>query len=120
MSVRTGTGDSYGDLIEILCDRFEGEWKAGAEPEIARYLAEVPEAARPNLLPELLRLEIDYKKKRGDTILLRDYIEPYPEHATLIETLLGPAMLPDEPDCPKYAGRYRLDFLFDEGGMGDI
>jgi predicted Ser/Thr protein kinase len=79
--------DSFGDQIEILCDRFEREWQAGARPRIQEYVAEAPEPARHELAGELLKLDIHYRRERGDSILAGDYAE-FPEHASLVGTLL--------------------------------
>ena len=46
--------------MDRICDRFEAAWKEGQRPRIDDYLREVPEAERPGLLHELLRLERDY------------------------------------------------------------
>jgi hypothetical protein len=107
MSASNASGDSFGDEIEILCDRFEREWQAGGHPKIEEYIAEAPEPARHELAGELLKLDIHYSRQSGDTILAADYAE-FPEHASLAEALLGPASLPESLGEPMQAGRYRL------------
>jgi serine/threonine-protein kinase len=119
MSASNVSGDSFGDEIEILCDRFEAEWKAGAEPDIKRYLAEAPEPARHEMARELLKLDIHYRRDRGDTILASDY-KSFPEHASLVDELLGPSLLPESPSELTHAGRYRLEGQIGHGGMGDV
>src|SRR6516162_7570146 len=96
MSASNVSGDSFGDEIEILCDRFEEEWKAGAEPDIKKYLADAPPPARRELARELLKLDIHYRRDRGDTILASDY-KSFPEHGSLVDELLGPSLLPGLP-----------------------
>lgn len=89
-AVNNGSVSSqFDDGIERACDRFEAEWKAGAQPVIEEYLAEVPEPAQDELARELLKLEIYYRRERGDTILPNDYTSRFPEQASLIEALLG-------------------------------
>src|SRR5215831_17075336 len=41
MSASNVSGDSFGEAIDLACDRFEAEWQAGARPQIQPYLAEV-------------------------------------------------------------------------------
>jgi serine/threonine-protein kinase len=110
----------FEDEIERACDRFEAEWKAGAEPEIKKFITEAPPPARNELERELLKLDIHYRRKREDTILPHDYTADYPEHASLIATLLGPCLLEEMPTEPTHAGRYRLEDPIGHGGMGDV
>jgi WD40 repeat protein/tetratricopeptide (TPR) repeat protein len=119
MSHSNESGDSFRDEIEIHCDRFEAEWKTGAEPEIKKYLAGAPESARHELAGELLRLDIHYRRNRGDTILATDY-KSFPEHASLVDKLLGPSLLPESPIEQTHAGRYHLEGQIGHGGMGDV
>jgi DNA-directed RNA polymerase specialized sigma24 family protein len=99
MSATNANGDSFYEDINLACERFEAEWQSGGEPRIELFVAEVPEAARPELTRELLNLEIYYRRKRGDKILPRDY-DSYPEYAMLIDELLGPSMAREpEPDA---------------------
>ena len=112
-------GDSFYAEINDACDRFEAEWQSGGEPRIELFLAEAPKEARPELVRELLKLDIYYRRERGDTILPSDY-ESYPEHATLVEKLLGPGVLTEPAAEPTHAGRYRLEGLIGRGGMGDV
>jgi hypothetical protein len=81
--------DSF-EEIDRACDRFEAEWRSGAEPQIEMYIAAASERARPGLACELLKLDIHYRRDRGDTILPSDYKSRFPDHASLIDTLLSP------------------------------
>jgi serine/threonine-protein kinase len=119
MSAGNVNVDSFGDQIEILCDRFEAEWQAGGHPKIQEYVVEAPEPARHELASELLKLDIHYRRERGDTILAGDYAE-FPEHASLVKTLLGPSLLPNLPFDTMQAGRYRLEQFIARGGMGEV
>jgi serine/threonine protein kinase len=89
MSASNASGDSFGDEIEILCDRFEAEWRSGGKPQIEPYVAAAPEGARPELVRELLKLDIYYRRDNGDTVTPDDYKSFLPEYAGLIETLVS-------------------------------
>jgi tetratricopeptide (TPR) repeat protein/tRNA A-37 threonylcarbamoyl transferase component Bud32 len=65
--------------IDRLCDQFEDAWKAGRPARIEEYLDQVGEAVRPFLLPELLAIEIDYRRQAGDTLCFDDYLRRFPE-----------------------------------------
>jgi tetratricopeptide (TPR) repeat protein len=119
MSASNVSGDSFYDDINRACDRFEAEWRSGRQPKIELYVVEAPEGARSELIRELLKLDIYYRKDRGDTILPGDY-SGFAEHASLIDELLGPCLLPESPSELTYAGRYRLEGRIGRGGMGEV
>src|SRR5215831_4759037 len=73
MSGNIANGDSFYDDINLACERFEAEWRSGGRPQIELYLVEAPEGARRELIRELLKLEIYYRRDRGDTIGADDY-----------------------------------------------
>jgi serine/threonine protein kinase/WD40 repeat protein len=89
MSAVNANGDSFYDDINLACERFEAEWQSGGEPKIELFVAQVPEAARLELTRELLKLEIYYRRKRGDTIGADDYKSRFRELADLIDKLLS-------------------------------
>ena len=41
-----------------VCDRFEAAWKAGQRPPLERFLGKLPPSEQPELLRELLALEL--------------------------------------------------------------
>ena len=57
-------------LVEQRCSRFETDWKAwrqGPRPSLEAELAGVPQAAHDVLLCELLRTELTYRRRHGET-----------------------------------------------------
>jgi DNA-binding beta-propeller fold protein YncE len=89
-------------LIDEVCDRFEGCWRAGERPVVEDYLGTVPAAATDELLRELLRLEIDYRRRRGEQPALGDYLPRWPAQSTLLQELLG-EVLPAPQAAPALA-----------------
>jgi tRNA A-37 threonylcarbamoyl transferase component Bud32 len=75
--------------IDAICLRFEAEWKAGREPDIASLLHEVPEPARLELLTSLLSLDLEYRYRRGQAPEVESYARRFPEHRSTIEALAG-------------------------------
>jgi WD40 repeat protein/tRNA A-37 threonylcarbamoyl transferase component Bud32 len=82
--------------IDAACDRFEAELRKGSRPRIKAYLAQASTPARRGLLHELLRLEIAYRRRRGEVPRSEDY-------ATL-SALLNPATLASLLAPPPQAG----------------
>jgi serine/threonine-protein kinase len=120
MSGNMESGDSFYDEINLACERFEAEWQAGAEPQIEQYIAAAPEQARPDLASELLKLDIYYRRERGDTIGPEDYTPRFPEHASLIDTLLAVRSSANSSTKLTHAGGYRIQGLIGSGGMGEV
>jgi tRNA A-37 threonylcarbamoyl transferase component Bud32 len=89
---------------DALCDHFEAEWRAGAKPRIEAMLAEVPEAERPALFVELLRVERDL---RGPVCSAEEYRARFPDYAVQIDTAFR-AVTPDLPHAGPAAPPRRL------------
>src|SRR5262249_43487443 len=120
MSANIANGDSFYDDINLACERFEAEWRSGERPQIELYLAEAPEGARRELISELLKLDIYYRRDRGEAAPPNDYKPRFWEHADLIATLFAVRPSPEPPKNLTHAGRYLLDGLIGSGGMGDV
>jgi serine/threonine-protein kinase len=69
--------------VDELCDRFEDAWKAGQRPRIEDYLGAASEPERCKLLEELLQVELAYCRRRGETLVLEEYLRRFPAHAEL-------------------------------------
>src|SRR5690348_12819791 len=78
--------------VDSLCDRFEAAWKKGRRPKLECYLAHVPPAAQPELLRELLMLELEYRPQTGQKPEVEEYHGRFPEHRELIDTVFREAI----------------------------
>ena len=74
--------------IGEICDRFEAALKAGDLPSIERSLADVGEPARSPLLRWLLLLELDYRRRSGQTPTPEEYQVRFPDHTTIVAEVL--------------------------------
>jgi serine/threonine-protein kinase len=102
--------------VNLACERFEAAWRAGDRPWIETYLDAVPEPDRPALLVELLRLEWELRRGRGECVGLGEYLERFPERARAIEDAFQASQgetVAFEPSEPKRAGPDSLP-----GGLG--
>ncbi len=53
------------EQIDRLCDTFEEAWKSGEAPSIEECLPGVAEPTRDILLRQLIELDIEYRRRRG-------------------------------------------------------
>jgi eukaryotic-like serine/threonine-protein kinase len=100
--------------INLICDRFEAAWKGGDRPRIEDYLGDSPASARVALLRELIPLDMEYRKRTGETVVEDEYHSRFPD--------LSAKDFSFEPGSavPRRAGRYRLEGEIGRGGMGEV
>ena len=67
--------------VDRLCDAFEQQWKAGKRPDVGAYLDRVDAHLRPELLRELVALEVTYRRCAGEDVGLTEYQQRFPAHA---------------------------------------
>ena len=79
------------ERLDRAGDRFEDAWSAGALPAIEAYLAESSEPERALLLRELLRLELLFRRRGGETPQPADYLSRFPEHTAVIHEVFAEA-----------------------------
>src|SRR5437868_5578 len=87
--------------LDQVCDRFESAWKnAGADdppPRIEAFLADTSEPERSMLVQQLLLLEIEYRRLRGETPAPDEYGSRFPG---LSSRLLDEAFSAPPPAMP--------------------
>jgi hypothetical protein len=74
--------------MAAACQRFESAWRAGHRPRIEDHLAGLPGPPRTMLLRGLLKLELAYRRRAGETVRPEEYRQRFPEHAALIASIL--------------------------------
>lgn len=127
------------DFTDKQIDQFEDELKAGDSPEIERYLEKWPAESRPEILLELIALEI-FHGIRGRRVANSDYArfgenaathaekfrQEYREMAIsgvsagTAETSLQSHPTESDTSCSHVIGPYKLLRKLGEGGMGTV
>jgi hypothetical protein len=64
--------------IDRICDRFEDAWQAGHRPDISEF-ADGRGPDRLALLRELLRLDVEYRRRAGEQPTEAEYANRFPE-----------------------------------------
>ena len=121
--------------VDEACDRFEAEWRSGREPRIEEYLGPVAPPERPALLRELLALELELRRGRGERPEPPEYRQRFPADAELVVAAFTPEPLPgaqagggdvcaDAGDAEFHPGMvlgpYELLELLGHGGQGVV
>src|SRR5512135_524391 len=71
--------------VNAAFERFGVAWFAGDRPRIEAFLEAIPAPDRPALLVELIGLEWELRRARGECVDPREYLERFPKHAHSIE-----------------------------------
>ena len=89
---------TLGRQVDHLCNQFEAAWRSGERPRIEDLLLHIEEPARPFVLPELIALDIEYRRQAGENVAADDYRGRFPNVAEdwLDEALSASLDLGDE------------------------
>ncbi len=78
------------ERIDDLCAEFERCWRSNLPQAIESAISgDLSEDERSLLLSELLALEIDYRRRKGESPEVEDYLDRFPEYAAAIREALG-------------------------------
>jgi eukaryotic-like serine/threonine-protein kinase len=80
------SSDESSNLTQSQCnlaqrDRFVDAWCAGRHPSIEGHLDQVPEPDRSHLLRELIAVEVELRRGRGEQPTPAEYKDRFPDHA---------------------------------------
>ena len=74
-------------LVDEVCDRFESAWKQGRRPRIEDFLNPALRSMHEALLPELLALELAYRRDSGERPSAAEYRQRFPKHGPVIRAV---------------------------------
>ncbi len=72
--------------VNLACERFEQDWRAGHEPRIEEVLNAAAPDDRQLLLRELLALEIELRRDRAEEPSASEYKERFPDLVAVVES----------------------------------
>src|SRR5262249_30279857 len=102
------------------CDRFEWDWLRGETPRIEQYLDEVSTDERPQLLEDLLRIEVEWRRDAGDRPASGEYAHRFPGKAALIGRILGQRDEEGDEEPMRRIGPYELIEEIGRGAEGVV
>jgi serine/threonine-protein kinase len=76
--------DSLSERIDVICDAFEGAWREGLNPRIEAFVETEAGEQRSALLRELIEVEIELRRKNGESPNAAEYVSRFPEEAAAI------------------------------------
>jgi tRNA A-37 threonylcarbamoyl transferase component Bud32 len=103
------------ERIDRICIEFETALKRGERPRIEDSLGKSKEPERSQLLRELVLLDVDYSRRRGDPQTKDAYRARFSSDAALLDTVF-----PDGETLPETIGKYRVIARLDGGGQADV
>jgi hypothetical protein len=133
--------------LNELTERFEAELSGGSGAVIESVVEAAPEELRLALLAELIAVEVEHRQLQGEAPTSGEYLQRFPYGGPPIgsvfadvtdeplpaeygQTIVGtqsigrddtrPALALDLGDMPEEFGRYRIEKLLGEGGMGAV
>nr|WP_246114625.1 serine/threonine-protein kinase [Rubripirellula tenax] len=122
------------ERIDDLCADFEQKWQSGDPPSIESLINSLvdTEAAdvssqRDALLAELIALEVDYRRRRGEAPSDQEYLDRFPADAKVIHDAINVGGKPTAAFAPMSVARLAELFpslqiieLIGAGGMGAV
>lgn len=71
------------DRCEAALAEFEESWRAGERPSLEEFLKVIDDGSRLYALCELVKLELEYRSRRGDVVRVEEYSARFPELAAV-------------------------------------
>jgi serine/threonine-protein kinase len=91
-----------------VCDRFEWDYLKGARPRIEQFLSDALPEDRPQLLEDLLRIDLELRRSAGERPCVGDYLGRFPAETELIERAVREAARGEDEPPRRHVGRYEL------------
>lgn len=97
---------SLANRIDIACDAFEREWISGRSPNLQEHLDRLNPADRDAFFSELLKVELEHRRRRGKSFERAEYERRFPQFVLIIrdvwlETADGPGQPAERNGLPE-------------------
>jgi formylglycine-generating enzyme required for sulfatase activity/ribosomal protein L40E len=86
--------------IDEICCQVEEIWQQGGRPKLASFLKGVPATLRAPLFEELIGIELEQRRQRGEAPTLAEYLREFPEFQQVLRTLFASESR-ERMNCPK-------------------
>ena len=100
--------------IDLVCDRFESNWRLGRRQRLETYLVSVEPSERDAYLKALLELELALRREHGEVPELQEYLIRFLDAQPLIASLFETRV----PDDSLVANRPTVDSQVDQTNTG--
>ena len=124
------------ETIDAVCVQFERQLKRGESPDIAIHLNGCSDEVRDAMLVELIKLEIDYRRRNGLRPSRKDYESRFPNETLAINAAFENTTGPNHDDGDSMAcvkrdhplpfdeldlrSQFKLERLHARGGLGEV
>jgi serine/threonine-protein kinase len=116
------------ERIDDICAEFERQWQANDPPSIESAIsADVSGLEKDVLLAELIVLDVDYRRRKGEKPARQDYLDRFPNDAKAIDEALNegqksarPFEPPTVEELSELFPTLQIETLIGAGGMGAV
>lgn len=111
------------ERVRRVRDDFAAGWEKGERPRVEEYLKDARGAERAHLLVELLRVEIEYRRRGEPPPKWGEYAERFPGERGLVESVVTQAVSADrsfDREAPQPFSDFEFLRKLGEGGMGEV
>ncbi|AMV16797.1 bifunctional serine/threonine-protein kinase/formylglycine-generating enzyme family protein [Planctomyces sp. SH-PL14] len=120
----SGLSDLEIDLeLNSVCDAFESALQTGQRPQLADYLTDTRLPVS-TLFVELVQIEMEYRRRKGEPVTLEEYVVRYPEFSEALSKLapsLDTVSMPAPRGAPTTSlGRFELVAPLGQGTFGVV
>ncbi len=109
------------DRYEARCREFECRWQQGESPRAEDWVSGMAEVCREALLEDLLAIEIEYRRRKGERVDEAFFQARFPGRESWLASLFAASRTCETVLVPgEHVGRYRVENLVARGAFGSV